>query len=82
MRFVVPQVPLAKHAGRVARLLERCGQGKPFERQLLHVVDRPQRARLCQSKRSMPPTVYTPVRGPYCPDISAARVGWQFGPQV
>ena len=31
--------------------------------------------RLGQSNRSMLPTVYTPVRGPYCPDISAARVG-------
>ena len=36
----------------------------------------------CQLKRLMLPTVYTPVRGEYWPLISAARVGWQFGPQL
>ncbi len=34
------------------------------------------------SNRVVAPTVYTPVRGPYCPLMRAARVGWQFGPHV
>ena len=38
--------------------------------------------RLRQSNRSTLPTVYMPVRGPYCPLMSAARVGAQFGPHV
>ena len=34
--------------------------------------------RFHQSKRSIFPTVYTPVRAPYWPVNKAARVGWQF----
>jgi hypothetical protein len=43
MLAVVPKVPLAEHPSRIAGCLERIGDGDFFQRQLLHIVHRPQR---------------------------------------
>ena len=54
---VVAEVPLAEHAGRVAGLLQRLGDRDLVQRQLLRRYRPAAAAGVCQSKRSMPPTV-------------------------